>query len=232
MFAIDFLAETILSEHDDIVSLNEPIEMFQAMQTKERNLGLDDPSTFCKKDVILQLSSSYYHMWKVINFVGRNIRKVFVARLKLSKLHTRTNDKNIHLFSDDNNARQWVQDTMGEKGWNIIWHDIAQDRCLKKGIEKLGEKDICLCLCEHDETTINLVTDLFDKTCSNIICVVENPSLVNTIEALTPESDAHKRIKPLCISSVYDTLFNYSRELLYSGKSPKETEVIFRKCLK
>ena len=30
-FAIDFLAETILSEHDDIVSLNEPNEMFQEM---------------------------------------------------------------------------------------------------------------------------------------------------------------------------------------------------------
>ena len=30
-FAIDFVAETILSEHDDIVSLNEPNEMFQEM---------------------------------------------------------------------------------------------------------------------------------------------------------------------------------------------------------
>ena len=31
LFAIDFVAETILSEHDDIVSLNEPNEMFQEM---------------------------------------------------------------------------------------------------------------------------------------------------------------------------------------------------------
>jgi hypothetical protein len=146
----------------------------------------------------------------------------------LTRSHTRNYRARINIFSDDASIASWLKGTLNTKEFQVAWHDVRNNNATETIKKDASKEEIYVILCSNDDTTIHATTSIMStlppKDHDRIISVIESVSARDTLKAFQGKDD---NAQSICVSSIHDELFAYSKNLLIrKNVSPDKTEKI------
>ena len=138
----------------------------------------------------------------------------------------------INVYSDDEIYFNWLKETLDEKQFHLVWHDMKKIHALETNSSKDADREeIYLILCSEDDNTIHAATSLMStlppEEHRKIISIVDSVSASDTLDAFQGGKDnsmghTHK-MESICVSSIHEELYAYAKNLLVAEKMNPES---------
>ncbi len=137
----------------------------------------------------------------------------------------RREEKNVYVVSDHSFAPIWLRQVMPHK-WTVIAFDALENVETFQELEDGGVTFVC---CQTDEATSAVVCSLLltggeDANQNRLVALVQDESCASSLRDLARDFKKETNIEIVSVKGVHADLFAQTRELLSSGKAPKEVQ--------